>query len=131
MKHIHNRWMILIFTMLLAAWLTACEQGKNKADIDEKIWDDSLKAYEITSDYVLNENFQLTEEEEQFLADYLKHSNAILLDDSGKYNEVEKELVNEIVTIIHSVNIHKDTQNYRAIDMLKDNFEKLDKTFGQ
>ncbi len=118
--------------LLVGIVLTACGQKeKNQAEIDEKIWEDSLKVYEITSDYVVNEDFQLTEEEEQFLAEYLKMSNEVLLGDSGQYNENEQDLVNEMVSIIHTVNIHKETQNFRALAELEDNFEELDRTFAK
>lgn len=131
-----NRMMKVLYfcslALLVGILLTACGQKEeNQADIDEKIWEDSLKVYEITSDYVVNEDFQLTEEEEGVLADYLKMSNEVLLGDSEQYNEAEQDLVNEMVSIIHTVNIHKETQNFRALAELEDNFEELKKTFGK
>lgn len=119
-------------SLLAGMILTACGQGEGKQeDIDSKIWDDSLRAYEITSDYVLNQDFQFTDEEEKFLEDYMKMSNEVLLGDSEHYNEAEQDMVNEIVTIIHTINIHKETQNERPLNELKDNFKKLQETFGK
>ncbi|MBB6446618.1 hypothetical protein [Bacillus benzoevorans] len=118
--------------LLVGIILTACGQSETKQeDIDPKIWDDSLKAYEITSDYVVNKDFQLTAEEEKFLEDYMNMSNEVLLGDSDQYNEAEQNMVNEIVTIIHTVNIHRETQNERALNELEDNFAKLKETFGK
>jgi uncharacterized lipoprotein YehR (DUF1307 family) len=130
MKHFKKIFYFCSLALLVGMFLTACGQKEvTQADIDEKIWADSLKAYEITSDYVLNEDFELTDEEEKYLADYLKMSNEILLGDSDEYSETDQDLVNELVSIIHTVNIHKETQNYKALDELEDNFEKLEGIF--
>ncbi len=132
MNHFKKIFYFCSLALFMGMVLTACGQKEvTQADIDERIWSDSLKAYEITSDYVLNEDFELTEEEEKFLADYLKMSNEILLGDSDAYSEADQDLVNELISIIHTVNIHKETQNYKALDELEDNFEKLEGIFKQ
>lgn len=132
MKRFRKVFYFCTCSLLAGMIFTGCSQGGGKKDeIDQKIWDDSYKAYEITSNYVLNKDFQLTVEEEKFLKNYLSMSNEVLFGDSDQYNEAEQEMVNNIVSIIHTVDIHKDTQNERALNELDDNFEKLGKTFGE
>lgn len=132
MKRLRKVFYFLILSLLVGIILTACGQTEGKQeDIDPKIWDDSLRAYEITEDYVLNKDFQFTDGEEKFLEDYMKMSNEVLLGDNDQYNESEQDLVNEIVTIIHTIDIHKETQNERPLNELKDNFKELQETFGK